>query len=259
MKKVLAAILLVCLSVSVCACGSPKGNVKIPQTTEGPKYDTAYPDDVLVAEANVITVEKAKKDLLENMYHKCLQVGIITFDKLTFKYPDFDSVEATYWFDISVQYEYGNENYRAKVQYFDHIDSYGRSEFAFSKTYSDIWQVDSTFTKFGKWTYDGDQTHILVNFIRMDEYGYLVEYEVTYYASYWTGSRWVESVSDGEVTVFGDNEWDGENHYLSIDLGDYYNENQQTMDRGYVKVYPWDGVYWDALHAKGGPFRLEKV
>lgn len=263
-KKIITVILMVCMSAGVCACSNQNGTYDEHQKSEAhsetqtPKYNTAYPDDVLVAEANVITVEKATEDLLENMHHECLQVGVVTFDNLTLSYPDLDSIEATYWFDISIQYEYGNENYRAKVIYFDTTDSYGRSEFAFSKTYSDIWQVDSTFTTLGKWTYDDEDTHILVNFIRTDDLGYVVEYEIKYYASYWVGSRWVESVSDGEVTVYGDNEWDGDNYYLSIDLGDFYNESEQTMDRGYVKVYPWYGVYWDALHANGGPFRLTK-
>ena len=117
-------------------------------------------------------------------------------------------------------------------------DSYWHTKFAFSKTHSDIWQVDSTLTTLGKWTYDDENTHILVNFIRTDDRAYVVEYEIKYYASYWIGSHWVESVSDGEVKVYGDNEWDGDNHYLSIDLGDFYNESEETMDRGYVKVYP---------------------
>lgn len=264
-KKIIALILVVCISVGACACSNHNWLYNGHQKSEAHgktqtlKYDTDYPDDVLVAEANVITVEKATEDLLKNMYHECLQVGVVTFDNLTLSYPDFDSIEATYWFDISIRYEYGNENYRAKVIYFETTDSYGRSEFAFSKTDSDIWQINSTFTTLGKWKYDGKDTHICVNFIRTHDSGYVVEYEIKYYASYWTGSRWVESVSDGEVIVYGDNQWDGDNYYLSIDLGDFYNESEQTMDRGYVKVYLSGGVYWDALHANGGPFRLTKV
>ena len=102
------------------------------------------------------------------------------------------------------------------------------------------------------------QTYIFVNFIRADSNGYIVKYEIKYYADYWSGDRWVESVSNGEVNVYGDNEWDGDNYYLSIDLGDFYNESKQEMGRGRIEVCPWGGVYWDATHVYGGPFKLTK-
>lgn len=229
-------------------------NSNVAHGTETPKIDTMYPDDIVDSASGVITVERAEADLRANKNHESLDVGVVKFDNVTYEYPNYESFDAIFWFDISVQYELGNENYRAKVKY-NVNDSSG----IFLKNKEiDIWQVESTFTEMGKWTYDDGETHILVNFIRTDESGYVVEYEIEYYASYWTGSHLVESVSDGEVTVYGNNEWDGDNYYLSIDLGDFYNESEQTMDRGYVKIYPWGGVYWDALHANGGPFRLTK-
>ena len=262
-KKIIVVILMVCMSIDVCACSNQKGTYNEYQESEAhsetqpPKYDTAYPDDVLDFGANVITVEQALKDLLEHKYHECLQIGKITFDNLTTSYSGSSiySTEATYWFDISIQYEYGKENYRAKVVYLGtNTSSFGVTKFAFSK--ADILQVDSTLTALGKWTYDDEDTHILVNFIRTDDSGYVVEYEIKYYASYWVGGQWIDTCSDGEMTVYGDNEYDGNNHYLYIDLRDFQDENGQTLDRGYIEVYPWSGVYWNALHSYGGPYKL---
>ena len=94
MRRSIALFIIVALCIGLVGCfqmdNIPKNTHN--QATEGPKYDTAYPDAVLVAEANVITVEKATEDLFENMHHKCLQVGVVTFDNLTLSYPDLGSI-----------------------------------------------------------------------------------------------------------------------------------------------------------------------
>lgn len=104
--------------------------------TEAPKIDTAYPDAVSRAPLNVITVEKAEEDLRKNKRHECLENGTLTFDTVTYEYPNLDSVNAIYWFDIAVPWEYGSENYRAKITY-SNVDD----EFRLSGAYDacDIW------------------------------------------------------------------------------------------------------------------------
>lgn len=211
-----------------------------------------YPNDIVEKFGEIVTVEKAEADLHANMNNECLDVGDIRFDKMRTEYPNYDSYDAIYCFDISVQYELGCENYCAEVIYNVH-DSEG-----ITIKKMDIWQVDSTFTEMGKWKYDDGETCIVVDFLETVDTGYIVEYNINYYSNSWANGRWVETVSDGEVTVFGNNEWDGNVHYLSIDLKEFVDENGQKVDRGHVQVYPWDGVYWDTLHVYGGPFRLAK-
>lgn len=266
MKKGIAILLALVIASSFCACNIENfGNSNAAnmlnatsQTTASPKYETAYPNDVFVSGDNVVTVEKAMADLREIFSaHDCLKYGgEIVFDERTISTPGY--TEITYWFNIAVQYEYGNENFRAKVVYYERGAGYGGFVFGLSTRDSDIFQTDSTLTKLGEWTYDDGETQIFVNFVSADNGEYIVEYKVKYLARYWAESEIVEYTSAEEVMLFGDNQWDGDNNYLSIELRDFRNEDGQTKDLGCIKVYPWSGIYWDALHVKGGPFRLSQ-
>ena len=230
-----------------------RGKLDTNLETEAPKIDTAYPDAVSRAPLNVITVEKAEEDLRENKQHECLENGTVTFDTVTYEYPTLDSVNAIYWFDIAVPWEYGSENYRAKITY-SNVDD----EFRLSGAYDacEIWQVDHQFTKLGVWQYDDGETSIWINFIERDGNAYVVEYEINYCAHYWSSREQIAYSTNGSKKVYGDNEWNGETYYLLIDLGDIRHEDGSESSLGYIKVYPWSGVYWDALHVYGGPYKL---
>ena len=69
----------------------------------------------MVCSGNYITVEMAQADLLDKRHDDCFEFGSISFDRVTYNYPSMDRIEAVFWFDISVPYQYGNENYRAKL------------------------------------------------------------------------------------------------------------------------------------------------
>lgn len=255
MQRIIAIILALILGTGFRGCQNASGPVDVEDSStdyyvESPKVDTMYPDAVISNGKNYVTVEQAQADLLAKGGDECLEVGFITFDKLTW---DWDEEEYIYWFDVSVYYELGYERYRAQACY--RLDS--NEEWVFVDIHTDVWQIDSVFTQMGSWEYDDGNTRIYINFIEMDGNAYVVEYEITYYASYWNGGRWVDCSSNGEVKVYGNNEWDGNCYYLSIDLGEYENEAGQEMDRGRIKVYPWYGVYWTALHS-GGSYQLSQ-
>ena len=226
--------------------------------TEEIQYDTAYPDDVVVCSGNYITVEMAQADLLDKRHDDCFEFGSISFDRVTYNYPSMDRIEAVFWFDISVPYQYGNENYRAKITY-SSVTEYGQEVLRLSGLDSglDVWQVESELTCFGVWQYDDGETKIWVNFIQKDDIGYIAEYSVEYQAHYWSGSEKISYRTSGAKTIYGDNEWDGNTEYLNIDL-DVYDDNLREIDLGRIKVYPWSGLYWDALHVYGGPYPLSQ-
>lgn len=238
--------------------GKEQASGEYTKVTEGIKYDTAYPDDVVVCSGNYITVEMAQQDLLDKRHDDCLEYGTIIFDNVTYNYSSMDSFDVVFWFDISVPYQYGNENYRAKITYHS-VTEYGREVLRLSNLYDkiDVWQVESELTCFGAWQYDDGETRIWVNFIQKDDYGYIAEYSVEYQAHYLYGSEEISYFTDGENTIFGDNEWDGNTEYLSIDLIGY-DDNLEKLDLGRIEVYPWAGLYWDSLYAYGGPYLLSQ-
>ena len=235
--------------------GSGQEKLSTNQEAEAPTIDTAYPDAVSTSARSTITVEIAEADLRETCHHECLENGIVTFDEKTYEYPSLTSMHIIYWFDISVPWEYGTENYRAKVTYYL---TDNEEELKLSKAYDacEIWQVDHQFTKLGIWQYDDGETSVWINFIERDGNAYVVEYEISYCAHYWSSSEQITYSTNGRKNVYGDNEWNGNTYYLSIDLGDIRHEDGSTSSLGYIKVYPWSGVYWNALHVYGGPYEL---
>lgn len=205
-----------------------------------------------------LSIEKVENDLRNNNTHECLAKGTVTYSsKNQTNYASSSSTQSwveTYYFDIIVTGTYGNEKYRASVSY-----SVTHSDRTDDTTYNlkerDIWQVSSEFTRMGTWVYQDANTDIWVRFISHDGLGYEVEYEISYYHSSWTNSGEVSLSSNGPTYVTGSSAWDGERTYLGIDL-EIYDESEGRIDAGYIKVYLNEGVYWDRLHAKGGPFKL---
>lgn len=263
MKRTVALILTLMMCLPLCACGSKHNPTRYPASSNEPettRIDTAYPEYICETNENYVTVEMAIQDLYQLAEqdatpvrtNDCLKRGDLSFDDLTYNYPDYDSFEAIFWFDIVVPYEYGSENFRAKVIY-NYREGNGLTLYDY-----ELWQIDSDFSETGVWSYDDGETHIWINYLRKDDTAYVVEYDITYYYSSWTNSGWVSDTSNGEVKVYGENQWDGEDHYLSIELRGAKNEVGEEVDLGNIKVYPQYGVFWDALHSDGGPYRLEQ-
>ena len=214
------------------------------------KVDTAYPNDT----SNSVTVEQAMKDLRSHSSHDCLDNGTIVFEKKTEGPVGYSGLHATYWFNITVQKKIVNKNYRAKVIY-----HFLNSDFVYQSC--DLWETSYTFTEMGVYEYSDSDASIQINFIKDadPDPGYIVEYEIAYFAQYWASSEWVTSSSDGQVRVYGENVWDGETYYLSIDLGEFYGgESDSAKDRGSIRIYPDKGVYWYTLHADNSPYKLHK-
>lgn len=260
-KQALVVILALATIFSLPGCGEKPfedasqnyDRVQSYSETEPSKIDTAYPDDIEQTDLNVITVEKAEADLREHYNHECLEYGVITFDERKAEYDQGLLSAIIYCFNISVPYEYGNENYRAEVKY-TKFGSFGNYELRF--TDCDLQQETSELTKMGIWQYDDGETSVWINFKEKDENFYVAEYEISYCGHFQiSGNKQITYRTNGEKRLYGEKEWNGDSYYLSMDL-DCYDENGEEIKLGNIQVYPWSGVYWDSLYVNGGPYQL---
>lgn len=216
-----------------------------------PNYNTSYPDDVSVSPCNYITVEMAKQALEENRHDDCIKNGIIVFDEQSYR-TKTSSVTSNYFFKITVPYEYGNEVYRAEVSYtrytgHDYSGEYNTSTDGYKLDSQEpfrVWEEEPELTKFGEYVFDNGATSVWFNITGCDGNWYTMEYKIKYHYSSWTKGHDIDETTSEPVSHYGDTGWDGDNHYLSIDLGSCTDENGENWELGRLEVYPWAGIWW---------------